>query len=105
MIEEHLKAIAAKEKEAKEHVRGAEAMAQEIIEKARRDGEKRIEQVKMDAAEFERALKAEAAEKAKIAIERLRADNRDRLASLGVIADKNQNEALDLIVEVFRGGL
>ena len=105
MIEEHLKAIAAKEKEAKSHIRGAEAMAQEIIERARQDGEDRIEQVKIDATELERSLKVEAAEKAKAAIEQLRAANSDTIAALSGIAEENQDEALDLIVKAFRGGL
>jgi vacuolar-type H+-ATPase subunit H len=105
MIEEHLKAIADKEKEAASHIRNAETMAQEIIEKARQEGEDQIEQIKIDAAELERSLKAEAAEKARIAIEQLRAENDNTIASLAGIAEKNQDEALALIVEAFRGGL
>ncbi len=104
MIEEHLKAIAAKEKEAKSRIREAKAMAQDIIEKARRDGENRIEQVKIDAAELERSLKAEAAEKAKAAIERLRDENRSTITSLSGIAERNQDRALSLMVKAFRGG-
>ena len=105
MIEEHLKAIAEKEKEARSHIRGAETMAQEIIEKARQEGESLIDQVKIDATELERTLKAEAAERAKAAIEQLRAENSDAIASLTGTAENNHNDALGLIVKAFRGGL
>lgn len=105
MIEEHLEAIRAKEKEAKARIRGAEAQAQDIIEKARQEGENQIEQVKIDAAQLERSLKAEAADKATAEIEELRAENSRTIKSLNNIADRNQDEALDLIVKAFRGGL
>jgi len=76
MLEEHLKAIRSKEKEAKTEVKEAGARVESILEEARRKGEEHLEKVRADAAELERSLVSRARREADRRPERRRQEER-----------------------------
>jgi len=104
MIEEHLSRIRSQEETAKARVADAEAKAAELVERSREDGAKHIDDVSIEARETERSLLAAARRGADEKIAVLRAENAKRLASLVVLAKKNEAKAIDMIVKAFREG-
>lgn len=104
MIEEHLSRIRAGEDEAKARIAEAEARAVELVEKSREDGARHLDDVRGEALETERSLMAAARRGADEKISMLRAENAKKLAALAVLAKKNQERAVEMIVKAFRGG-
>jgi len=104
MIEEHLSRIRSKEEDSKARIAAAEAEAVALVERAHEDGRRRLEDVRMEAAELDRSLLAAARRAADEEISALRAENAKRLAGLAVIAKRNQEGAIEMILEEFRGG-
>ena len=104
MIEQHLETIRAEEREAKARAGEAEARAAEVIEKAHADGRKHIDDVGAEAADLERTLRAQATRKAEEEIADARAESAKLVAALGVIAKRNHEQALELIMKAFRAG-
>ena len=105
MIEEHLKRIRAQEEAAKASIAEAERSAAALVEKSREEGGKHIADVAIEAREQERSLMAAARRGADEKIAVLRAENAKRLAALSVVAKKNKDRAIEMIVRVFREGV
>jgi vacuolar-type H+-ATPase subunit H len=105
MIEEHLSRIRSKEEGSKARIAAVEGEAAAVIEKAHEEGRRHLDEVKMSAAELERSLLAAARRKADARISELRADNAKRLAALAVLAKKNQEKAIEMILRKFREGI
>ena len=105
MVEKHLGAIRAKEKEAKERLAATSQEAEKILEQARAEGEKLIENAKISGNELIRALAAGAKEEADREIESLRAEDAKAAAALEETAVRNRDKALELIIRTFRQGL
>ena len=104
MIEEHLSRIRSQEEAAKSRVAEAEIKAAELVEKSREDGAKHLDDVRGEAHEIERSLMAAARWSADERISMLRAENAKKLAALVVLAKKNRERAVEMIVKAFRGG-
>jgi vacuolar-type H+-ATPase subunit H len=102
MIEEHLNLIHSKETESKERIAEAESKAAETTENERANADKLLDEEKLMAAELERSLLAAARRNADEKIKALRAENAKKLAALAVLAKKNHEKAIDMILKEFR---
>ena len=101
MLAKNLKEIRAKEKKADEQIREARVRAEEIIAKAAEDGKSRIEDVITKKDEEKRGIVKEAGEKAESEINALRGENKKMIELLEKGADKNYNQAVDIILDAF----
>jgi len=105
MIEEHLNRIRATEDESRSRLAAAEAEAAELVEKARASGMQHLDEVRTECGELERSLMAAARRNADGRIGALRAESAKKLAALAVLAHKNQEKALEIIVKEFHEGV
>lgn len=105
MIEEHLNRIRAQEEAAKARIAEAERSAAGLVEESREEGGKHLDDVAIEAREQERSLMAAARRGADEKIAVLRAENAKKLAALSVVAKKNKDRAIEMIVTVFREGV
>ena len=105
MIEEHLNRIRSKEDESRSRLAAAEAEASELVEKARASGTSHLDDVQTECGELERSLMAAARRNADERIAALRAESAKKLAALAVLARKNQEKALEIIMREFHEGV
>ncbi|MCD6379829.1 hypothetical protein J7M07_05220 [bacterium] len=103
MLAKDIEKIRSKEKGAGDQVREARVKAEEIIAKAVRDGEARIEDVIKERDEERRLIVKRAGEKAENEIKALRNENRKMIEALEEGVNKNHDEAIDIILNDFRG--
>ncbi len=101
MLIKNLEDIRAKEKGAGEQIREANVRAEEIIAKTTEDEELRIEDVITKKDEEKRGIVKEAGEKAESEINIMREKNRKMIKVLEKGADKNYNQAVDVILNSF----
>jgi hypothetical protein len=104
MVEKHLDAIRAKEKEAREHAMLAEKQASEMIETTHLKGRQLLADTKIEGAELIRSQAASARAEAEKDIEQMRAENAVKIEALDNGARKRTEDALGLIIESFRKG-
>ena len=101
MLIKNLEDIRAKEKGAGEQIREANVRAEEIIAKTTEDEELRIEDVITKKDEEKRGIVKKAGEKAESEINTMRGKNRKMIKVLEKGADKNYNQAVDVILNSF----
>ena len=104
MLEEHLKSIRSKEREAKARVQEAHVRAESILEEARGRAGEHLDGVRTEAAELEKSLVAAARRGAEERIVEMRTENAKRIAALSVGARKNFQKAVSAVLEAFREG-
>jgi vacuolar-type H+-ATPase subunit H len=104
MLEEHLKRIRAAEEDARSRAVAAEESARLVVEKAFEEGGREMDEARMAAAELERSLLAAARRSADGTISTLRADSAKKLAAVAVVAKKNRERALEMIIKEFTEG-
>lgn len=105
MIKKQLESIRSREEEAKSRLQEVKLRGEEVIERAKIEGEILIEDVRAAAAEQERSLLARARESAGEKVTALRSKNSAVLESLSARAKKSHDRAIALIVEAFKSDL
>jgi len=105
MVRNHLEGIRSKESEAKKLILDARARAGRIVEEAREEGEKLLEERQIEGVELRKTMVAGAGDAAKARIEELREDGRRSLERIEASASGRRPEAIETIMEAFRGGL
>ena len=105
MIEKHLASIRSGEDQARSRIAEAEDEALEIVERAREEGERSLDDVQVKAAEEERSLLAAAGRKAEEEVTSIRTAEAKRIAALSVVAKKNRERALEIILGAFGNNL
>lgn len=105
MIRDHLEGIRSKESEAKKLILDARARAGRIVEEAREEGEKQLEDMQIEGLELRKKMVAGAGDAAKARIEELREAGRRNLERIEASASGKRPEAIETIMEAFRGGL
>jgi hypothetical protein len=104
MVEKHLDAIRAKESEARERELEARSAAEEIIEKAHREGERLLADTKIEGTGLIRSLSNAARAEAEKMIEKLRVENAEAIGRIDDEASQGREGAVDLILGSFRKG-
>ncbi|HSG28283.1 MAG TPA: hypothetical protein VLA34_07365 [Candidatus Krumholzibacterium sp.] len=104
MVGKHLESIREREARASARLDEARAEGAGIIDRASEEGAKLLEDRRIEGSELMRRKIAEARENARGRIETLRAGGEELTAKLDKSADARRDDAVEMIMDSFRGG-